>query len=295
MVCPRLAFELDYQVDDCFDPVKDGVPKVLEGMKPPEAMEAIQATRGPRSIILHLTLQELSQFRNSLRPFDDDSDPNQEVSLTRLTDQDLLTAWYISLLIRTDHPIRSILYVVDHRLLTHAPDLAVSGIQLRQITLPSYHSHTDGNAELPSTLSYNDPKNLMRLILLVGGTIRSDLLSLRNDPSKTNRWLSGCAHEMYHTAIHRTQWVPAMAKDTVLINSYLKYDWTGLSFGFHKEDVGYYNAFAPLARILHVSKRNYEQGIHLDFALEDEREMKAVEELIRRDRERWELGRDDKA
>ncbi|KAL1413217.1 hypothetical protein Q8F55_000970 [Vanrija albida] len=200
-----------------------------------------------------------------------------------VSDQDLLSGWWVSVLERAGQQFTDMVYTVNYRGMhkdhpafpPNLGTLAANVAQMRKFALPAKA------ADASST----------KRTAAIARVVRGALNELRNDADLTLKWLSNAADHLEEAAKTGQAQLLVPPPGVAMVNSNLRYDWA-IKFG---QPSANYHTSTSLPRFLRVFQANPREGadqpgerdVELVFRVEWGGAAEAVKQVIAEDRKRW--------
>ncbi|ODO00078.1 hypothetical protein I350_06703 [Cryptococcus amylolentus CBS 6273] len=194
-----------------------------------------------------------------------------------LSDQDVISTWWIDLLRRVGVDVPIVIYVLN----------VISEMVYRLPSFPPSLPTLSGTASLTRPIDISSQTSPAR----VATAIREHVVQLRSSPDKVLEWISDGAYHFRQAAVEGK--TPAlMPEGQVKINSSIRSYWP--LFGFGEHEVSYHTSFtAP--RVLRVflanpAKQGEARGEKLELYFDVNKEdVEKVERLVERDKAGWKM------
>ncbi|ODN75573.1 hypothetical protein L202_06700 [Cryptococcus amylolentus CBS 6039] len=239
--------------------------------------DVIAAAAQSVPVIIELHRSELAFLREKYQ---------QDIAV-KLSEQDALSAWWITLLKKVGVDVHRVMYALPQLLPIPPlfppilPSLAMHAVMPFHIPIPSSSSL----CSTPATPAE------------VAKTIREGLARLRASPDETLRWISAGAYQMRQAAIEGKGYDLLPNDGEVSINSNLRVDMENImdwqvSFGFSAHQVAFHT-FISLPNFLRVFRANSREGeekgerVELSFNVADEGVKKSLTEIVKEERRAW--------
>ncbi|WWD20678.1 hypothetical protein CI109_105154 [Kwoniella shandongensis] len=262
---------VDHVILPPYDPAWDLPDDTLKGHDLADVGKAyVDAAENSEMVVIELTRAEIANLKAKYG----------RESGVRLSDQDVLSGWWVGLLERMGEKINTMIYVYNYRhfCISHPsfpstlPTMAANVAQMRFISLPAHET----TSLLPSSTAK---------------LIRETIEKLRSDPDITLPWLSNAAFHIGKACDEGKGQIMVPKEGKVVINSNIRMDWH-TSFGFPPHQSTFHTTFSTI-RFLRVFQANPCEGeergerVEVVFSVPKGGANEAVERLVDADRRAW--------
>ncbi|TYJ54509.1 hypothetical protein B9479_004833 [Cryptococcus floricola] len=201
----------------------------------------------------------------------------------KLSEQDALSAWWITLLRKVGVDVHRVMYTCNYRNFSPShPSFPATLPSLALNAVLSFHIPIPSSSPLCSTPA--TPAEVAK-------AIREGLARLRDAPDEQLCWISAGSYQLRKAAIEGKGYDIMPDDGEVCINSNLRMDWQ-VSFGFPAHQVAFHT-FISLPNFLRVFRANSREGeekgerVELSFNVADEGVKERIMEIVEVERRAW--------
>ncbi|ODO03277.1 hypothetical protein I350_06127 [Cryptococcus amylolentus CBS 6273] len=243
--------------------------------------DVIAAAAQSVPVILELHRLELAFLREKYQ---------QDIAV-KLSEQDALSAWWITLLKKVGVDVHRVMYALPQLLPIPPlvpppilPSLAMHTVMPFHIPIPSSSSLCSTPATPAEVAKCHTPLSCCVTAGRDTKTIREGLARLRASPDETLRWISAGAYQMRQAAIEGKGYDLLPDDGEVSKHSNMRMDWQ-VSFGFPAHQVAFHTVIS-LPNFLRVFRANSREGeekrerVELSFNVADEGVKERFTEIV---------------